>query len=318
MTDRSVGLGSLLFAIALTSIGSVIRAYPGLIPPLFDVQVAGLLTRAVYAVAALAAVYGLYRLAFGFIEACVESKRRLHDLTSVLRLLFGVAALVSVFAVITAQWLGLLFSLGVVGFAITFALQQPLFSLIGWFYIMVKRPYQVGDCVAIEDSKGDVVDIDFFVTTLWVVGGELVTGNQPSGRIITLPNSVVLSSHVYNFSWEEFPFVWNKVDVQVAYETDLEFATEMMIAVADDLVGDEMARNIKHYREHLAETPVELEVRDRPSVNLTQQESWVELRVRYLVHPKRGQRTKNDLYRRILEEFNANPDRVKFPVGRNR
>ena len=42
-------------------------------------------------------------------------------------------------------------------------------------------------------------------------------------------------------------------------------------------------------------------------------ESWVELRLRYLVRPKRGQRTKNELHREILEEFNENSDRVAFP-----
>jgi small-conductance mechanosensitive channel len=94
-----------------------------------------------------------------------------------------------------------LFSLGVVGFAVTFALQQPLFSLIGWIYIMVKRPYQVGDRVAIEESKGEF-EVDFLVTTLWEIQGDLVSSNQPSGRIITLPISVVLSAHVKNYTRE--------------------------------------------------------------------------------------------------------------------
>jgi hypothetical protein len=56
-----------------------------------------------------------------------------------------------------------------------FALQQPLFSLLGWVYIVSKRPYQVGDRVAIEDSKGDVVEVDFLVTTLWEINGDLVS-----------------------------------------------------------------------------------------------------------------------------------------------
>jgi len=38
----------------------------------------------------------------------------------------------------------------------------------------------------------------------------------------------------------------------------------------------------------------------------------------YLVHPRRGQRTKNRLSERILHESNMYPDRVKFPVSRNR
>ena len=91
-----------------------------------------------------------------------------------------------------------------------------------------------------------------------------------------------------------------------------------MIDEADNLLGDEMARRIDEYREALSETPVELEVNDRPSVNVVQKESWVELRLRYLVHPRRGQRVKNELYDRVLDSFNEHPDRVAFPVSRNR
>ena len=261
---------------------------------------------------------GAYLLVYEGLVQGLESKRRQHNARNVLRLAFVTVALVGVLGVLTEQWLGVLFSLGVVGFAVTFALQQPLFSLIGWFYIMIKRPYDVGDRVSIEDSKGDVVEVDYLVTTLWEIDGELVASNQPSGRIITLPNSVVLSSHVKNYTKETFPYVWNEIEVQVAYETELDFARETMAGVADDYLGDEMERRIDDYRKRLSETPVELEVQDRPTVNVVQEESWVTLRLRYLVHPRRGQRTKNALYERVLAAFNEHPERVKFPVSRNR
>ncbi|WP_255196629.1 mechanosensitive ion channel family protein [Halorarius litoreus] len=264
------------------------------------------------------ATYGLYIVLSRVIIARAADKRRKHDIRNVVRLLFIVVGLVAVFGVLTEQWVGVLFSLGVVGFAVTFALQQPLFSLIGWFYIMLKRPYQVGDRVAIEGSKGDVVEVDFLVTTLWEINGDLVSSNQPSGRIVTLPNSVVLSSHVHNYSWEGFPYVWNELSVQVAYETDLAFARELMVETADDYLGDEMAGHIADYRMRLDETPVELEVGERPSVNVVQKESWVELKLRYLVSPREGTRVRNELYTRILEKMNDAPDRVAFPVSRNR
>jgi len=67
--------------------------------------------------------------------------------------------------------------------------------------------------------------------------------------------------------------------VQVAYETEFDYATELMATVADDYIGDEMAARIERYRDQLSETPVELEVQERPSVNVVQQESWVETAV---------------------------------------
>ncbi|MFC7255545.1 hypothetical protein ACFR97_06630 [Haloplanus litoreus] len=57
---------------------------------------------------------------------------------------------------------------------------------------------------------------------------------------------------------------------------------------------------------------------DRPTISVVQRASWVELRPRYLGHPRRGTRTRNVLYRTTRDRFNDSPDRVKFPVGRNR
>ncbi|WP_276253734.1 mechanosensitive ion channel family protein [Halomontanus rarus] len=277
-----------------------------------------IVSKVLLAVAVLAGTYGLYVLVQQVLVRPMVSKRRAHDARNVFRLVLGSLAIVGLLGVLTEQWLGVLFSLGIVGFAVTFALQQPLFSLLGWLYITIKRPYQVGDRVQIGEASGDVLEVDFLVTTLWEINGDLVTTNQPSGRVVTLPNSTVLSAEVFNYSWEELPYVWNELPVQVAYETDLEFARQELRTVAEEYLGEEMERNVARYRELLDETPVELEVRSGPTVNVSQEESWVTLRVRYLVHTRRSQRVKNELYERVLARFNEHPNRVSFPVSRNR
>jgi small-conductance mechanosensitive channel len=270
------------------------------------------------AVAVVLATYGGYRIVGGTLLRHTADKRRRHDARNLLRLGFGVLGLVGVFGVVTRNWVSVLFSLGMVGFAVTFALQGALSSLVGWLYIVTKRPYRVGDRIAIGDTRGDVASIDFFTTEVWEIDGDLVASNQPSGRVITVPNSVVLTSHVVNFQGDGVPYVWNDLAVQVAYETELDFASAVMERVAVERIGDQMARNVAAYRDRLAETPVELDVNERPTVNVVQRESWVELRLRYLVHPRRGTRTRNALYREILDRFNDHPERVKFPVSRNR
>ena len=317
MTRR---VGYLAFALAVGSLvaAGLIRRLDPFGIDLDGIPASGAAEKVLLATAVALAIYGVYRLSLAALARRSANKRRLHTVRNVLRLVFGVVTVVAVAAVVTEQWLGFLFSLGVLGFAITFALQQPLLSLMGWVYIVVKQPYGVGDRVRIEDAKGDVIDVDFLVTTLWEVNGELVSTHQPSGRLVSVPNSVVLSKEVYNYSWEAFPYIWNELAIQVAYETDLGFARETMGAVADDYLGDEMADRVREYHEVLDETPVELEVRERPVVNVKQEESWVELRLRYLVHPRQGTQIRNELYERVLTAFNAHPDRIMFPLGRNR
>ncbi len=316
---RRLGLACLLVGLLAAISGGIVTTtgvitdWPGFGGYPADVVVG----RALLVVAVCFLLYGAYLLAS---EVLMRSpnRRRAHNTRNLLRLAFGAVGTVATLAVLTENWLGLLLSLGVIGFAITFALQQPLLSLIAWIYITVKQPYGVGDRVRIDDAKGDVIEVDFLVTTLWEINGELVSSNQPSGRVVTVPNSVVLSSNVVNFGGGGSPYVWNEIGIQVAYETDLEFARAVMREEATDLLGAEMGEGIAAYREALAETPVELEVYDHPTVNVTQGESWVELRLRYLTHPRRGQGVKNDLYERVLDRFNDAPDRVAFPVSRSR
>ncbi|KAA9399329.1 mechanosensitive ion channel family protein [Haloarcula sp. CBA1130] len=314
---RRTGYLSLLCALVLYAGSRFVRRFG------FDERVLGVelepLTLLGLTLASLVlAFYGSYTVCRTYLVTHTQNKRRQHDVRNVLRLTFGIVGMIAVFGVVTREWVSVLFSLGVLGFAVTFALQQPLFSLIGWLYIVTKRPYQVGDRIAIEEMRGDVVAVDFFVTEVWEIDGDLVSSNQPSGRIVTVPNSTVLSSRVVNFYGEGVQYVWNELSIQVAYETDLQFASEVMVDVATDHLGDEMAEQVREYRTRLAETPVELDVNERPTVNITQQESWVELRLRYLVHPRRGTRMRNALYADILEQFNEHPERVKFPVSRNR
>lgn len=316
---RRVAQGSALLAIAAGLLGWYVRVAEPLASFLtldgqsLDPIIASLLLATAFGLV----VFGAYRFVLHLLVR-KTTKRRAHDMRNVLRLLFGTFAIFGIFGALTQEWLGVLFSLGVVGFAVTFALQQPLLSLLGWVYIMVKRPYGVGDRVRIGDVKGDVVEVDFLVTTLWEVGGELVSTNQPSGRKVTVPNSVVLSSDLVTFGGGGIDYVWNELSIQVAYETDLAYAREAMREEANDLLGDEMAPRVERYRNRLAQTAVELTVDDRPTVNIVQQESWVELRLRYLVDPRKATRTRNRLYECILERFNDEPERVKFPIGRNR
>lgn len=313
---RPVGYGAVLAAVALFFSVNLLRETWQVTEANEALKLWTL--KAGIALAVALAVYGLYRLTLGAVRHWTDDERRKHDLRNVLRLSFGLVGIVGVAGAFTEQWLGVLFSLGIAGFAVTFALQTPIVSLLGWVYIMAKRPFQVGDRVRIEEAKGDVVEIDFLTTTLWEVEGDLVTTHQPSGRVVTVPNAVVLESQVFNYTQEDFPFVWAELPIQVSYETDLAFASETAREVADDYLGDEMAARVERYRERIARSPVALEVKERPSVNVKQSESWVELRVRFLHKPRGVQTTRNELYARILDEFQDHPDRVGYPVGRPR
>ena len=126
---------------------------------------------------------------------------------------------------------------------------------------------------------------------------------------------MVLKEPVINYSWPLFPYIWNEIKFQMAYESDLVFVADTMRKIAADEVGDSMKEKVKMYREILARTPVdELEVQDSPVVIFrVNDNTWVEAVVRYLVQPKEAGRIKTRLLQKMLTALNAAPEKVLFP-----
>ena len=240
-----------------------------------------------------------------------------YNLKRILRLAIFLAIVIIVVSAVFVGWYTALVSLGVLSLILGFALQTPITSFIGWIYILVRKPYRVGDRILIGGAAGDVIDVSYLDTTLWEFGGQYLSTDHPSGRIIKFPNSNVLTTPVYNYSWPLFPYIWNEIKLQIAYDSDLEFVAKTMSEVAEKELGETMMERVKVFRELLAETPVDhLQVQERPVVVFRVSEySWLEAIVRYLVDPKIAGRTKTDLIRKLLARLNAEPDRVGFPKG---
>jgi small-conductance mechanosensitive channel len=143
-------------------------------------------------------------------------------------LVIGLVMLFVIVSVIFINWYTAIVSLSVISLIFGFAMQTTLSSFIGWVYILVRELYRVGDRIRIGDATGDVIDVSYLDTTLWEFGGQYLSTDHPSGRIIKFANSKVLSSTVYNYSWPLFPYIWNEIKFNVAYESDLEFVATVM------------------------------------------------------------------------------------------
>ncbi|HSL46639.1 MAG TPA: mechanosensitive ion channel family protein [Anaerolineales bacterium] len=245
----------------------------------------------------------------------VDNKAARYNLTRVLNLLTFLAIIIIGLSVMSANWYTALVSLGVLSLILGFALQTPITSLIGWVYLLIRQPYKVGDRIQIGDAKGDVIDVSYLDTTLWEFGGPYLSTEHPSGRIIKFPNSLALNETVYNYSWPLFPYIWNEIKFQIAYESDLEFLAQTMREVVEEELGEQMTQLVPVYRELLLQTPVdELEIRERPVVHFRASENtWLEAIVRYLVHPKEAGRIKTRIIKKLLDQLNAEPERVLFP-----
>jgi small-conductance mechanosensitive channel len=240
-----------------------------------------------------------------------------YNLRRVVNLLAGLSIAFIVVSVLFANWYTAVVSLGLISLVLGFALQTPITSFIGWIYILVRVPYQVGDRIKIAEATGDVISVSYLDTTLWEFGGDYLSTDHPSGRIIKFPNSKVLDTAVYNYSWSLFPYIWTEIKFNIAYQSDLEFVARVLRETAAEEVGKDMMERVRTYRELLGQTPVDqFEVKEYPSVVFrVSSNTWIEAIVRYLVTPKDAGQVKNRLIKKMLEKLNAEPDKVMFPRG---
>jgi len=98
----------------------------------------------------------------------------------------GLLVAVGLFVDLTA----LLAGLGLVGFALTFALQDVLRNFMAGILLLVQRPFIVGDYVQLDAYEGTVRAINSRST-------EMLTGD---GLTVLLPNARVLDNPITNFT----------------------------------------------------------------------------------------------------------------------
>jgi small-conductance mechanosensitive channel len=268
----------------------------------------------------VACVLAIHRTLVMILCPRVRSRVSRYNLRRVLRLGAMLAIAGIVVSVFFSNWYATAVSLGLVSLILGMALQAPITSFFAWIYILISKPYRVGDRIKIGDATGDVIDVGYLDTTLWEFGGDLLSTDHPSGRIIKFPNSQVFNVPVFNYSWPLFPYVWNEVKFQVAYESDLEFVAHTMKEVVEEDRGASMSERVRAYRELLARTPVDhMQVNDRPTVLFRVNDmTWLDAIVRYVVDPRRAGSVKTELIRKLLDKLNAAPDRVLFPKANSR
>src|SRR6266404_1310762 len=166
-------------------------------------------------------------------------------------LIVGILIALIAISVIFVNWYAALTALGVGSIILGLAVQTPMKSFIAWIFILVRQPFRVGDRIKIDDATGDVIDVGYLDTTLWEFGGQYLSTDHPSGRVIRFPNEKVLDSIIYNYSWPVFPYIWNEIKFHVAYGADLAFIASTMEKVAAEEIGEGMMERVKVFRDLL-------------------------------------------------------------------
>jgi small-conductance mechanosensitive channel len=254
---------------------------------------------------AVVLIYGLRRVILGVVDKRVDDPKLVYQWS---KSSSYVALLISILLVGTI-WLEGLRSLGtflgLLSAGIAIALKDAVASMAGWIFILWRRPFQLGDRIQIGDRAGDVVDLRLFQFTLLEIGN-WVDADQSTGRIIHVPNFLVFTEPLYNYT-AQFEFIWNEVPVLVTFESDWRKAKEILQGILDERVGETvreaeraMRTASKKFMIHFRKlTPIVYTEVDDSGVNLT---------MRFICKARERRGRTEAIWEAVLEAFGETDD----------
>ena len=128
----------------------------------------------------------------------------------------GIVVLLSAARVLEIDLTALIATAGVATIAIGFAAQTSLGNLIAGLFLLIDRPFKVGDTVEMEGRLGIVQEITLLSTLVRTFDSILVRW----------PNEVVLKSTILNYT--RFPARRIELRVGIAYGSDIERARDAL------------------------------------------------------------------------------------------
>nr|WP_319376533.1 mechanosensitive ion channel domain-containing protein [uncultured Methanoregula sp.] len=188
----------------------------------------------------------------------------------------------------------LIVSYGIIGAAIAFALQDVFKNFVGGFLIIISSMYRVGDRISIDDKYGDVMDIGIMNTTLMEIRG-WVSGDQPSGRLLFIPNGFVMNQAMYNYT-RDHSFVWDEISIPLTYDSDWKRAKDLILGIIIKETAS-MTKQADEEIERIGENYYLPKKVVEPSAYITLTDNWITLDVRYISDA----RTRRTLRSRLSE-----------------
>jgi small-conductance mechanosensitive channel len=220
--------------------------------------------------------------------------------------------------VIGAIWLNGLASLstflGLASAGLAVALHDTIANIAGFLFIEGRKPFRVGDRIEIDGVKGDVIDVRLFEFSIVEVGN-WVDAEQSTGRIVHLPNSMVMRSPLHNYNIG-FEYIWNEIPVLITFESNWKKAKGILQRVAKEHVESFSAGAQEQIR-RAAQKYLIVAGTLTPIVYTTVKDSGVLLTIRYIVNPRKRRGTEQEIWENILDAFETESDiDLAYPTTR--
>jgi len=191
--------------------------------------------------------------------------------------------------------------LGLVSAGVAIALSDVLKNMAAWAFILSRKPFEIGDRIEVTGLKGDVIDVRLFRFSLMEVGG-WVDAEQSSGRLVHVPNGVVFTQPVANYT-EGFEYIWDELPILITFESDYKKAKSLVLEILEEDAPDTEGDAGKRIRETASKYSIKIGTLT-PIVYVSVRDSGVLLTARYLVETRTRRGAEDKIWQAILDAFN--------------
>ncbi len=204
--------------------------------------------------------------------------------------------------------------LGIASAGLAIALHETIANVAGWFFILWRKPFVIGDRIEIGDTKGDVIDLRLFQFSIVEIGN-WVEAEQSTGRIIHIPNSHVLKERTANYQGA-FDYIWNEIQVLITYESNWRKTREILERIAKEKIQSSSQHAEQQLREAANRYMIHFS-RLTPAIYMSTRESGILFSMRYIINPRQRRGSEQHIWEAILTEFEKNPDiDLAYPTTR--
>lgn len=197
--------------------------------------------------------------------------------------------------------------LGIFGAGFLIVTRELWLCFSGWAYIVIRRPYVIGDRIQVGGIAGDVIDIRMFETSLMEITG--TEGGLSTGRVIYFPNSKIFTEVIATTS-KFIAHVFQEIQVTLDVTSDWEKATSKLEELAKEEYHAALAA--KEQIEATGEDTDTMSGYRDPRVMTEMSGRNIRLSLQFMAPTGQAANMKDRIWRRFLKAAAANAA-IKFP-----
>ena len=130
---------------------------------------------------------------------------------------------------------------------------------------------------------------------------EWINGDQATGRLSIIPNSLVLSGIVNNYT-RDHPYIWDEISIPITYDSDWREALKIIEMVINTETREITAKSeasvsMLSDKYYLPQKATE------PTVFAKLTDNWITMNIRYITEVRQRRILRDRLNRKLLSEL---------------